>query len=165
MDDVTIRRFRIDTPYEGESEFLEAGLACRGWQPTEGADWHLLWSTDIPTKADCRVLGPDRRINHFPGSITLHFKDELHHFLVRAAARLGTADGRYDFFPRTFSMPGDFDAWRRAAVAESEAVWIRKPKRLSGGIGISLFTGEVLPAVVNDVVGAAALPQCRAPRR
>ncbi len=138
---MTTRRFRLTTPFdETENEFLLANLASRNWERTEAADWDLLWSFDMPTRAVFRSLRPDQRVNHFPGSITLHFKDELHHFLARGAARVGPAAGWYDFFPRTFSMPADYERWCAVAEAEPGVIWIRKPKRMMGGIGMSLFT-------------------------
>jgi hypothetical protein len=140
MGDMTIRRFMIDTPFDDvENEFLLGNLASRNWVRTEAADWDLLWSFEIPSLAKFRSIRPEQRVNHFPGSITLHFKDELHHFLARAADRMAPAAGWYDFFPRTFAMPGDYDRWRAVAAAEPGVIWIRKPKRMMGGIGISLF--------------------------
>jgi tubulin polyglutamylase TTLL5 len=53
---------------------------------------------------------------------------------------VGAAGGWYDFFPRTFAMPADYEAWREAATAEPETIWIQKPKRLAEGTDVSIVT-------------------------
>ncbi len=138
---MTTRRFRLATPFDdAENEFILTSLATRYWERTEAADWDLFWSFDVPSRSVYHSLRPEQRVNHFPGAITLNLKDELHHFLSEAATRLGPAAGWYDFFPPTFSMPADYERWRAVAAAERGVIWIRKPKRMWGGIGISLFT-------------------------
>ncbi len=124
-----MRRFRLDGGGDGQAEFLTAAFARRGWRPTAGPDWNLLWSFPIPGRDVYASRRPGTQVNHFPGSVTLHFKDELAFFLDAAGA---------DVHPRTWSLPGGYERWRRTAAAEPGTIWVVKPKRLAGGQGIRL---------------------------
>ena len=136
-----MRRYRLDTYVEeGESDLLVDRFDRSGWARTDGDDWDLFWSADFHDRRVFGGLGPDKRVNHFPGVATLHFKDELHYFLAEAAARVGAGEGWYDFFPRTFSMPADYDLWRAAAAADPDTIWIKKPKRMAAGTDITIVT-------------------------
>ncbi len=97
--------------------------------PAAGDDWDLLWSFEIPRPAVFRRRRPGTLVNHFPGSATLHFKDELAHFLAAAGA---------EFHPRTWPMPGGEAAWRVAAAADPDAIWIVKPRDRQGGEGMRI---------------------------
>ncbi len=123
-----MNRYRLGSPPgEEEQEFLREALARRAWTETRGDDWNLLWSFPIPGSPVYAGRPAGSLVNHFPGSITLHFKDELAYFLAAAGAR---------FHPRTWSMPGDFDRWRAVAAAEPDTIWVVKPKRLALGDGV-----------------------------
>ncbi len=143
------RHFRLDGyDDEVESEFLVRSLVRSGWIRTTGDDWDLFWSAELPARRVLRELVPGKRVNHFQGVATLHFKDELHHYLSSAAGRVGAGGGWYDFFPRTFAMPADHGRWRAAAAAEPETIWIQKPKRLAEGRDIAIVADP--DAVEND---------------
>ncbi len=123
-------RYRLGSPPgDDELEFLRAALARRGWAETGGDDWDLLWSFPIPDSGEYAARPAGSLVNHFPGSITLHFKDELAYFLAAAGA---------ECHPRTWSMPGDFDRWRVVADAEPDTIWVVKPKRRALGEGVRL---------------------------
>lgn len=135
------RRYRMDVASSpSDTALVHAELARQGWVETAGDDWDLRWTFDVSDEAIFGSATPDQRINHFPGTITLHSKDELYFFLKRAADRVGARAGVYDFFPRTFSMPGEYDEWRSAADNEPDTIWIVKPKRLMGGQGVRVLT-------------------------
>lgn len=123
-----------------DADLLHAELARRRWAQTHGDDWDLMWKFDLHDKATFTSVEPTQRLNHWPGAMTLHSKDELYYFLKRTADRVGVSDDRYDFFPRTFSMPGEYEPWRTAAAEEPGTIWIVKPKRLMGGQGIRIVT-------------------------
>ena len=125
------RRFRIDdSTLESESTLLVDQLHRRGWTRTDGEDWDLLWSARIPPHLHYRRMAGHQRVNHYPGAVVLHFKDEFSHFVELA--------GVPDVVPLTFSMPGDHAAWRQAAASDPSVLWVAKPTRLSGGIGVHI---------------------------
>ncbi len=139
-----MNRYRLaGLPGDAELELLRRALARRGWRETAGEDWDLLWSGPIPDGAAYAARRPEQRINHLPGSVTLHYKDELAHFLAAAGATC---------HPRTWSMPGDFAAWRAVAAAEPGTIWIVKPKRLAHGEGIRLTRDPATIAPDPDVI-------------
>ena len=141
-----MRRFWIEEPAQAEhTELLLAELGERGWTRTHDADWDLSWSFGLPTAHEYASVGPDQRLNHFPGMVTQHSKDELAFFLERARGHSVTG---FDFFPRTFSMPHQFGEWRIAAEEEPSTIWITKPKRGAKGHRVSVVSD--IDAVVAD---------------
>lgn len=129
--------FRLEQAARPEhTALLLDELARRGWERTTGDDWDLDWTFGLHEPTRYRKARLDQRLNHFPGIVTQHSKDELAYFLHQAQQRAGSD---FDFSPQTFSMPYQFDAWRSAAC-DSAAIWIRKPKRGAKGFGVRVIT-------------------------
>ena len=114
---------------------LRRGLDAAGLTPTEGDDWILRWYLGPPPPKAFASLGPEQRVNHFPGYRALGHKGDLHRNL--AAARSWTGNEFYDFHPRSFSLPHDHGRWRALAHAEPERLWLLKPPRGGGGLDIA----------------------------
>lgn len=119
---------------DSETESVRSGLTAAGWTLDADGPWQLHWSNARPSAAIYAALGPDQRVNHFPGIVPLVRKDELHDHLAFANA----ADGRPWDFPRSFSMPDEFDALVQAAAADPDRVWIVKERDGSMGRGMYL---------------------------
>jgi len=130
---------------------LRDAFAAAGWTRTSGHDWDVFWSHRMHDLRVFAAVAGDQRLNHYPGIATLHYKDELHHFVALAARESGSTrgDGRYDFLTASFSMPHDLDRLRAAAEAAPETIWIQKPKRAANGEGIRLLHG-VAEADIDD---------------
>ncbi len=119
-----------------QTRFLRAHLDALGWSATTGEDWHLDWCFGVQGDKVYAGLRDGQRVNHYPGVGTVHYKDELHHFLARARARMdGLGEtGWYDFYPRAFPMPDGYEALVDAAARSPQSVWIQKPKRGATGL-------------------------------
>ena len=137
----SVQRYRIDEDLEDrQTELVRDLLDTHGWQQTHGDDWAFYWS-DLVLEADrFKPLTPSRRINQFPGMSHLGLKDELFHTLDRAAERTRRAGitSVYDFIPRAYSMPDEYDDWRADAEENPQKLWIQKPKAWALGEGIEL---------------------------
>jgi len=110
-----------------------------GWKRTQGDDWQLYWGWHLPDNL-AELAGP-RSCNHLPGANGIAAKGSFSTLIEHArlrAARHGD-DRRWRFVPRTFRMPHELDAFRAAAAADPEAVWIIKPPGAHGGKGVSLL--------------------------
>ncbi len=147
------RRYRLDERYSAaQTELLRTNLAAAGWTPTTGDDWQLDWCFGVQPAEVFAGLVDGQRVNHYPGVGTIHYKDELHHFLARARDRLAARGGVgwYDFFPRSFSMPDEYPELQRAAAGSPEAVWIQKPKRGATGMQNRLLADASAAARDDD---------------
>ena len=120
----------------GRARFVRQALRAAGWSETKGDAWDWYWQTEMPPMARFGRLAPGRWINHFPGIGALTIKTRLYETLDRARRRIGPQV--YDFFPRVFALPDEYDAFVTAADAAPEALWIQKPRALSRGRGISM---------------------------
>lgn len=136
-----MRTYRLVSPHP--HQYLRDALSARGWAETPGPEWDLLWSDRIPPPLVYRSRRPGTLVNHLPGAVTLHYKDELAHFLAAAGA---------DFHPRTYAMPFDRGRWEAAAAADPEAIWIVKPKRDARGRRIRLGRGAGRVAPADDEI-------------
>lgn len=142
-------RFRLEEPARPEhTSLLLSELDARGWTRTLDHEWSLNWTFGLHQANEYAAARSDQRLNHFPGIVTQHSKDELAFFLERARQRAGSDFG---FSPRTFSMPHQFEAWQAAAATDPTAIWIRKPKRGAKGFGVQ---------VITDVSAEVADPTC-----
>lgn len=129
--------FRLEQAARPEhTALLLEELALREWQRSDADEWDLDWAFGLHDPNVYGRVRRDQRLNHFPGIVTQHSKDELAYFL-RRAQQLGGDD--FAFSPETYSMPYQFDAWRDAARDQS-VVWIRKPKRGAKGHGVRVVT-------------------------
>ena len=135
------QRYRIDEDLEDrQTELVRHHLDAHGWDHTNSDEWTLYWS-DLVLEADrFKPLTGSRRINQFPGMSHLGLKDELFRTLNRAAERTRRAGltAVYDFFPRVYSMPEEYEDLQTDAAQNPHKIWIQKPKGQALGEGIEL---------------------------
>lgn len=126
-----------------------------GFRETKRDDpdgWDAAWGTGgALKKKEYGTLAPGQQFNHFPCTHELGNKDRLWKNLDRARSATEGGAEAYDFFPRTFVMPGDAE-WLRAEWAANPAhKYILKPKFLARGEGIRLLESP------DDLPGADKL--------
>ncbi|KAI8925680.1 tubulin-tyrosine ligase family-domain-containing protein [Entophlyctis helioformis] len=122
---------------------LREVLENKGWVPyVEGETpyWNLAWKGSRFRKFEYEQCQPFQRLNHFPNTIVITRKDSLFRLLRTLKGIYGSA---YDYFPVTFTVPGEFIRFVRFFTTEREAgsqsTWICKPADLSRGRGIFVF--------------------------
>lgn len=123
-----------------QDRFFVESLDKTLWDQGSADNWDTCWYTGMPDREVFEQLQPHQSINHIPGNNSVTIKSNLYDTLLAAKQRVaGTKDeARYQFFPETFSMPEDYFRFQQAAIAEPEQLWIKKPKNLSRGRGISM---------------------------
>ncbi|MCL7942615.1 amylase [Marinobacter sp. ATCH36] len=129
-----------------QDRFFEESLDKDRWQKGDSPDaWDACWYTGMPDPEFFRHIGPDRRINHIPGNNALTVKSRLYQSLLTLRDRVSLQDNGYTglgdrlkFFPRVYSMPGDYHAFQQEALDEPSKRWILKPKNAARGKGIQL---------------------------
>ena len=94
-----------------------------------------IWFQDMSVNLD-RVmkLKTYQKINHFPGTLAICRKDEL---AINLNKLLHFFPDDYDFYPRTFILPRDSEAFRKSN-AKKARTWIVKPQSGCQGKGIFL---------------------------
>ena len=124
-------------------EALDEGL----WQPGNPNRWDTCWFTGMPARSVFRKIRNGRSVNHFPGNNCLTVKSRLWHTVQAYRRRLETHLGsshsalqRLDFLPRTWDLASDYHEFQQAAAAETDTLWISKPKASARGQGIGLVT-------------------------
>jgi tubulin polyglutamylase TTLL5 len=139
-----------------QDRFFREALAPLGWEPGDDEHWDAGWYTGMPDPEQFRKVSARRKLNHFPGNNALTVKSRLHDSLATMRDRMIDAFGpshdtvsRLGFFPRVYSMPGDYHALQQAALDNPEKCWILKPKNASKGKGIR---------VLHDVADAPVEP-------
>ncbi|KAJ0395536.1 hypothetical protein ATCC90586_006762 [Pythium insidiosum] len=104
-----------------------------GAPPTK---WDIWWSDRGDLLRDLPRLSPFQKVNHFPSMEEICRKDFLANNLNAIAKVLPQ---EFDFFPRTFLIPGDSIELQRAMeTGPKNATYIVKPRTLCQGKGISL---------------------------
>lgn len=128
-----------DQPSSQDTFFLDA-LDADLWVEGSQEKWDACWQTDMPNTATFEQLDSNKTINHIPGNNALTIKSDLYNTLVAAKQRLNglLQEQRYNFFPKTFSMPEDYFEFQQVAAANPDCLWIKKPKNLSRGRGIEM---------------------------
>ncbi|WP_227537954.1 PqqD family peptide modification chaperone [Marinobacter vulgaris] len=129
-----------------QDRFFEASLDQDRWQKGDSPDdWDACWYTGMPDPEFFRHVGPERKINHIPGNNALTVKSRLYQSLLTLHDRVSLQDNgqngqvdRLQFFPRVYSMPGDYHAFQQEALDEPSKRWILKPKNAARGKGIQL---------------------------
>lgn len=129
-----------------QDRFFESSLDKDRWQKGDSPDdWDACWYTGMPDPEFFRNVGPERKINHIPGNNALTVKSRLYQSLLTLRDRVSLQDSghagltdRLQFFPRVYSMPGDYHAFQQEALDEPCKRWILKPKNAARGKGISL---------------------------
>ena len=127
------------TPSAQDHFFIDA-LDKNIWAQGSEEQWDTCWLTNMPDEAVFEQLTPQKTINHIPGNNSLTIKSCLYETLTEARQRAaGTEQAlRYNFFPKTYSMPEDYFSYLQDAMENPQQLWIQKPKNLSRGRGIEM---------------------------
>jgi len=126
--------------------FFKESLAASRWQAGTAEQWDTCWYTGMPGPDVFQSLTPGKTVNHIPGNNSLTIKSSLHATLDNSRRRIVEQAGetaelteRIGFFPRIYSMPGDYHALQEAALANPAQRWILKPKNSARGKGIRML--------------------------
>ncbi|MGS2717854.1 hypothetical protein ACVBE9_06760 [Eionea flava] len=123
-----------------QDRFFVDALDSSLWERGDKNNWDTCWYTGMPDESVFESLTSEQTINHIPGNSALTIKSNLYHTLVNAKLRVANTPyaQRFDFFPETFVMPGDYFRFQQTAQQEPKQLWIQKPKNLSRGRGIDM---------------------------
>nr|XP_057924421.1 tubulin polyglutamylase ttll6 isoform X2 [Doryrhamphus excisus] len=99
----------------------------------DGNDWTLMWSDCSVSLERVKSMKQYQMINHFPGMIEICRKDTLARNLNRML-KLFPKD--YNFFPRTWCLPADYNDFLAYARLKKHTAFICKPDAGSQGRGI-----------------------------
>lgn len=126
-----------------KSAFAAAGLTRTRKKWTQ---WHVAWAKPLLKSDFSKLQKAGQIFNHFPDPWIIGRKDRLSKLLMSCRRRFGAS---YDFFPLSFSLPDQLDAFRRAlelpdACIGQESnptrVWILKPPASACGRGIRILS-------------------------
>ena len=136
------RRYRLAVG-PADATIVSEALAASGWVPTDGDDWALYWSAEVPDASVYASLQAGRRVNHLPGIELLTNRDGLADLAVCLGRRL-RARGIEPALatPRTYLMRQDHGALQVFAHEHPDTRWVQKPKAAAGDEGVSLV-GDV----------------------
>ena len=128
-----------DNPVEQDIYFIEA-LDKNIWSAGSKSDWDAAWLTEMPNPSGFKKLDKNKTLNHIPGNSALTIKSNLYTTLHKAKTMLEgyPQANRYDFFPKTYSMPEEYFDLQEAASQNPDWMWIQKPRNLSRGRGIEM---------------------------
>ena len=128
-----------DEPIAQDIYFIEA-LDKNIWSAGSKKDWDAAWLTEMPDSSEFEKLDKNKTLNHIPGNSALMIKSNLYTTLHKARTMLeGYPQAhRYDFFPKTYSMPEEYFDLQEAAADNPDWMWIQKPRNLSRGRGIEM---------------------------
>ncbi|XP_041981293.1 probable tubulin polyglutamylase ttll-15 [Aricia agestis] len=104
---------------------------------TNKEPWNLLWSHDYPFRVlytDLQRLGPNQKVNHFPGTGFITNKVDL-----------ATTDSKY--IPKAFKIPQNKEAFLKYAAINKDALFLEKHNQhrgvyLKNVTNIDLTSGE-----------------------
>nr|KAJ3420777.1 putative tubulin polyglutamylase ttll2 [Polyrhizophydium stewartii] len=97
---------------------LREVLESKGWVPfVEGETpyWNLSWKGSRYRKSEYEQCQPFQRLNHFPNTAIITRKDSLFRLLRTLKGIYGSV---YDYFPLTFTVPGEFIRFVRLYAEE-----------------------------------------------
>lgn len=152
-----------------ERNCVKNAFAAAGFSRTrkKWTAWHLAWAKPVPKTQFQRFRGDHAQaFNHFPDPWVIGRKDRLMKTLTNCRRRFGAS---YDFFPEGFSLPDQFDAFRRA-LERNEAfmagtfpstggagksstagpLWIMKPPASACGRGIRVLSHRDASKLCDD---------------
>ena len=127
-------------------------LAKYGALAVDGDQWDLYWTGSTPPLDIFRMLDGRRRVSHVLGIGYIVLKHQLATMLVRAR-ELAQARGQsslFDFAPRSFVFPQQFDDWRAAAASNPDTIWISKTGAGARGEGVTPVQDLVLQEYIRD---------------
>jgi len=122
-------------------------LRAKGWKETDDeCEWDFLWIERdwIRGVYDRIRLDDHQRVNHYRNFYELTRKDCMVKNLKRAKRNLAKNGqpeeaGQYDFFPETFTLPGEYHLFADNFKRNPESIWIMKPTGKCQGKGIFMF--------------------------
>lgn len=78
-----------------------------GWKETEDeSKWDVMWvDAGMGVEKVVRTMKSYQRLNHFPGMINIYRKDKL----AKSLSKMRRMSNLYDFMPRTWFLPADFN--------------------------------------------------------
>ena len=79
------------------------------------------------------------KLSQFPKMRQITRKDLLGRYFYQMQKKFGMSD--FDFHPRTFVIPDDFEALKKSLVFSKKDLWIVKPPNLNNGHGIYVMNG------------------------
>jgi tubulin polyglutamylase TTLL4 len=114
---------------------------------SENRRWSVLWSSHPPPEV-LRIMKPNQKTNHFPGSWHLGRKD----LLWRAVSKMHRRFGRtYNITPQGYILPKGMKEWDANRARQPDALWIWKPCGQSCGRGIKVLSSEISEADLKDL--------------
>jgi tubulin polyglutamylase TTLL5 len=110
----------------------------------------VLWTGKHIKKSQLQAFNPHQKINHFPKTFEITRKDRL--FKNVAAMAQQFPDAGFDFLPKTYVLPEEFEKLRKR-LHKSDVRWILKPNSSSRGRGIF---------IIRDLldISVAAIERC-----
>uniref|UniRef100_A0A8C5M3P0 Tubulin--tyrosine ligase-like protein 5 n=1 Tax=Leptobrachium leishanense TaxID=445787 RepID=A0A8C5M3P0_9ANUR len=121
------------------SPLLRDILFAHGFQEALGnsKDYNLLWMGPKLNPAICKNLASFQKVNRFPNTRELGRKDSLCKNI--RALRLITRSHRFDFMPKSYLLPKEYEGFRQAFQKRPGQLWIKKPVASSCGCGIKVI--------------------------
>lgn len=137
-------RFRFRTTFRN---VIFDVLTSKGWRETDSeTEWDFLWVERdwIRGVYDKIRLDDHQRVNHFRNFFELTRKDCMIKNLKRAKRNLLKSGhkeeaAQYDFYPDTFTLPGEYLLFVECFKKSPDKMWIMKPIGKCQGKGIFLF--------------------------
>ncbi|GLC65380.1 hypothetical protein PLESTF_000287300 [Pleodorina starrii] len=124
-----------------------------GWKEVgDDDDWEIYWTDTSVSIERIMKLTKVQKINHFSGMLEICRKRAMARNLMKMARQFPQ---HFDFFPRTFILPGDKDEFLADIRARGKKqVYILKPDAGCQGRGIRLVQGgkeEVVTRVLSEM--------------
>jgi len=104
---------------------------------TEGHDWRIMWASGHFKTNVFENLMFYQKINHFPGSTELTYKNRMAVNLRKQREKYGD---EYDIFPETYVLPDDYAEAYSSVEKGKGGLWISKPYSQSQGRGIYIVS-------------------------
>jgi len=112
-------------------------LEQHGFQETESSDWNVMWMGVHLKPYMMQGMNKFQKVNHFPRTYEITRKDKLHVNITKMREKHG---GRaFDFVPRTYTLPMEWQAYLDDYSRDPSQLWIIKPAASSRGRGISVI--------------------------
>ena len=98
---------------------------------TPPLDWTLRWSMRVQPNEWATGFEPWSKTNFIPGVQNLIRKDNLHRALSTMQQQFGHEE--FDFWPQSYSLPAEWNAFAASGAARPNCPWILKPPAASCG--------------------------------
>ena len=117
---------------------VKSTLIHNGFIQTDGNDWCVCWAGKGFAQKVYDDIKPYQKINHYPGSICIAYKDQLAAHITKMQKFYGK--DKFDFTPETFILPEDYTEfysfYNVRKQQQLNTLWIVKPNSLAQGKGI-----------------------------